>query len=368
MPRLAGSLEPVAKADQAKPIVLVRILDLPDRVDPDTRTSVYLTDAEEPISFFDENGNHEAYLPVGLAFDRVTADNSNSMVSFKLRIDNVSREFCSLASTVVIEGVKVQVLRAYRELLDSPDYCQLLISASIQSWRISESEIELEVTSPVSLTQKVPRRLCWTRCPWKFQGVECGFPDNVLGWHIRWWVRTSSNYKTIDQAVTPDEEKAVPFLNYEDHAVGEVLNYLNGRAEGTVIPQYSETYTLKVSRDDGIRLWIDGVLKLDKWSDGETSNTTTFPATAGVPLLVVVEFYQGTGGQKLIVEWSSASQLLELVGAIPGTVKVPAARIPSATVCDRSLESCKALFNQIRFGGFPHLTKSRDPRIIWTRS
>ena len=38
------------------------------------------------------------------------------------------------------------------------------------------------------------------------------------------------------------------------------------------------------------------------------------------------------------------------------------------TTCDKSLTRCKALSNQLHFGGFPHIPQSRDPRVAWTKN
>jgi|GEM_PF-2441631 len=175
MSRAPGSYKGTSEKDQVAPILFLRVLNLPSKANPSEKTNLYLTDAEEPISFFDENGNAEAYLPVGLTFDKVSADQTQEVKAFRLTIDNVGREFCSLASTVEIEGCEVHVLRAFRENLSAPESAQTVIVGRINSWAIGESEIEAEVQIPISLRQRVPRRMFWPLCNWQYKSDECGY-------------------------------------------------------------------------------------------------------------------------------------------------------------------------------------------------
>src|SRR5438045_505562 len=41
----------------------------------------------------------------------------------------------------------------------------------------------------------------------------------------------------------------------------------SARWTGMVVPRYAETYTFYTTTDDGVRLWIDGQLIIDKWVD-----------------------------------------------------------------------------------------------------
>jgi len=172
VPRLTAETSIEAKKASTAPIIFIRVLNIPHR-DGSGSTSVYLCDAGEFVSFFDENGDPEAYIPVGIEFDRIEQDNTTRMVNFRVRIDNVSRDFCALANQGIIDGCRIEILRGYRALLSDVSYAQPLIQGIIQSWRITEATIELEVTSAIGLFQKVPRRLCWSRCQWQFKGDIC---------------------------------------------------------------------------------------------------------------------------------------------------------------------------------------------------
>ena len=66
------------------------------------------------------------------------------------------------------------------------------------------------------------------------------------------------------------------------------------RWTGSVIPTTTEAYTFYPSADDGVRLWINGTLVVDKWIDQGTTEYAS-PAinlTAGTPALFRMEYYQ----------------------------------------------------------------------------
>ncbi|HEX3134231.1 MAG TPA: PA14 domain-containing protein [Planctomycetota bacterium] len=77
---------------------------------------------------------------------------------------------------------------------------------------------------------------------------------------------------------------------------------------GLVTPAASETYTFYVTGDDGVRLWVNNVLIIDKWIDqGFTTWTGTAVLTAGQGVAVKMEYYENGGGAVAKLEWSSAS-------------------------------------------------------------
>jgi type IV pilus assembly protein PilY1 len=54
------------------------------------------------------------------------------------------------------------------------------------------------------------------------------------------------------------------------------------------------TYTFTVRADDGLRLYVDGKLVLDKWIDqSATTYTVNVPLTAGTHT-VVMQYYENT--------------------------------------------------------------------------
>lgn len=97
------------------------------------------------------------------------------------------------------------------------------------------------------------------------------------------------------------------------------------RWRGFVTPAFSQIYTFAATADDGVRVWVDGRRIIDRWVDqGATVATGRMALTAGVPVLVVVEYYERAGAAQARLEWQSASQARQV---IPASAVRPAAAV-----------------------------------------
>lgn len=86
------------------------------------------------------------------------------------------------------------------------------------------------------------------------------------------------------------------------------------RWTGKVEPQYSETYTFYTQTDDGVRLWVNGQLLIDKWIDqGSTEWSGQLTLTAGQRFDIRMDFYENGGGAMAKLSWSSANQPKQIV-------------------------------------------------------
>lgn len=69
-----------------------------------------------------------------------------------------------------------------------------------------------------------------------------------------------------------------------------------------------DTWTLITRTDDGVRLWIDGVLRIDEWvNQSATDHEVQIPLTAG-PHDLRMEYYENTGGAVARLSWESSTQ------------------------------------------------------------
>ena len=98
----------------------------------------------------------------------------------------------------------------------------------------------------------------------------------------------------------------------------------SARWSGQVKPAYSETYTFHTTSDDGIRLWVNGQMVIDNWTDhAPTENTGQIALTAGQRYDIRMEYYERGGGAVAKLEWSSARQARQIVPKVrlyPATV------------------------------------------------
>lgn len=83
---------------------------------------------------------------------------------------------------------------------------------------------------------------------------------------------------------------------------------------GMVQPLYTETYTFYANTEDGVRLWVDGQLVIDKLVDqAQTEWSGNISLTAGSKYNIVMEYYKNTGTASALLSWSSASQTKQTI-------------------------------------------------------
>jgi hypothetical protein len=87
------------------------------------------------------------------------------------------------------------------------------------------------------------------------------------------------------------------------------------RWSGQVQPLYSEVYTFLTISDDGVRLWVNGQLLINNWTDHKpTRNSGTIALLAGQLYDLELEYYENNRGKaEAWLMWSSASQPLEVI-------------------------------------------------------
>lgn len=69
----------------------------------------------------------------------------------------------------------------------------------------------------------------------------------------------------------------------------------------------SGTYRFAVTSDDGFRLYIDDVLKLDRWYDQESTTYTTEVPLTTVNHSIKLEYYENKGGAVVKLSWQAVS-------------------------------------------------------------
>ncbi|RYU94067.1 PA14 domain-containing protein [Emticicia agri] len=86
------------------------------------------------------------------------------------------------------------------------------------------------------------------------------------------------------------------------------------RWQGQILPKYTETYTFRITSDDGVKVWVNNQLKVNKWvTQSSVTNTFTMNLVAGQRASILIEYYENTGNAMVKLEWESASQTREVV-------------------------------------------------------
>lgn len=77
------------------------------------------------------------------------------------------------------------------------------------------------------------------------------------------------------------------------------------RWTGFVRAPVNGNYFFQTRSDDGVRLWVNGILVINNWTDhGPTDNTSAAVAlTAGTDYAVIMEYYENGGGAEARLRW-----------------------------------------------------------------
>lgn len=86
------------------------------------------------------------------------------------------------------------------------------------------------------------------------------------------------------------------------------------RWSGQILAPSSEVYTFYTNSDDGVRLWINGQLMIDNWTNhAPTENSGMIPLIAGQYYDIRMEYYEAGGGAISQLLWSSPTKAKEVV-------------------------------------------------------
>jgi hypothetical protein len=99
------------------------------------------------------------------------------------------------------------------------------------------------------------------------------------------------------------------------------------RWSGQVQAQVTQTYTFHATADDGVRLWVDGRLLIDRWIDQPaTEYSGSIALNAGARYDIALEYYQAGGDTRIALAWSgpaTAKQIVPATQLYPATVPGP---------------------------------------------
>jgi hypothetical protein len=113
---------------------------------------------------------------------------------------------------------------------------------------------------------------------------------------------------------TPDSSSLWPNSDPDGDASALTSENFSLRWTAKLQPQFSETYTLTTTADDGVRLYLNNQLLIDNFVDqAPTSRSATLPLIAGQLYDLRVEYYQHLGGAALNLQWSSPSTLQQTI-------------------------------------------------------
>lgn len=149
-------------------------------------------------------------------------------------------------------------------------------------------------------------------------------------------------YNNMDfTGTTVSRVDAAPNFNWgtgsPDPAIG--VDTFSARWTGKIQAMEGGTYTFRTTSDDGIRLWVNNVLLVDKLVDQSASSWTgTIALAAGQIYDIRIDYYENGGDALAQLEWQRPGQSMapvptaQLFTALPSTntAPVPTISAPSA--------------------------------------
>ena len=84
------------------------------------------------------------------------------------------------------------------------------------------------------------------------------------------------------------------------------------RWTGQVVPQYSETYVFQTRTDDGVKLWVNDQLLIDRWGSAATW-TGSITLAADVRYNIRMEYFNRGGSARAQLSWYSPSQARQII-------------------------------------------------------
>lgn len=132
------------------------------------------------------------------------------------------------------------------------------------------------------------------------------------------------------------------------------------RWRGQILPRTTDSYTFTTTSDDGVRLWVNGTLLVDNWTDhATTDNSGSINLVAGQKVDIVMEYYDNVGDAVAKLSWSGPSQPTEVVPSSQIYAPAPAVSSSSSTGGGGGGGSCGLLGLELALPGLGALLRRR---------
>jgi len=110
----------------------------------------------------------------------------------------------------------------------------------------------------------------------------------------------------IDPTVNFDWGKGSP-------AGGIPSDRFSARWTGQVQPQFSQTYTFYGFADDGVRLWVNNVQVINRWTSKAGEASGSIALVGGQKYAIRMEYFESTNKAAARLSWSSPSQAKQVI-------------------------------------------------------
>ncbi|MBD2518702.1 PQQ-dependent sugar dehydrogenase [Nostoc sp. FACHB-973] len=179
----------------------------------------------------------------------------------------------------------------------------------------------IDTRSPLAIDQGQPNQLARaSNLVSQGDGLKAEYYDNIDFTNLK-VTRTDAKVDFIWGNGSPD-----PLIGADT---------FSARWTGQVEAKYSETYNFYTSTDDGVRLWVNNKLLIDKFVDQSTTqHSGSIALVAGQKYDIKLEYYENGYTAVSQLSWSSASQTKEI---IPQSQLYSPALLPAITLGSPSI-------------------------------
>lgn len=217
-----------------------------------------------------------------------------------------------------VPGAQAQGLGTSKACVDNPcdPYCQVVVDDS-KNLDVSANP-GLTINNGLTLTP-VPQPPSANNCT----GIALDPPTQTLtvtainpttGLLGEYFNQRDNNVTIIPASWTVTATRVDPGVNFQwgngaPGPAGIGVDNFSVRWSGMVTAPTTEAYTFYPKGDDGVRLWVNGVLVSNGWVDQGPTEYPSTPVnlTQGVPVPIRMEYFEHGGGATAELRWSSAS-------------------------------------------------------------
>ncbi len=127
------------------------------------------------------------------------------------------------------------------------------------------------------------------------------------------------------------------------------------RWTGQILPQYSETYFIDFRSDDSAKVWVNGVLLIDRWAvQSAVDYVNSIDLKAGVLYDIQIDYWNSTSTAQARLYWYSSSQVRQVV---------PQGRLFPAPTLANKLTAVTSALTAVGYVGTPFSFKVSSPNL-----
>ena len=120
--------------------------------------------------------------------------------------------------------------------------------------------------------------------------------DSTRQWDAEYYAGTNPTGNTVLRQSEPASQTPLDMnWSYSSPAPDQLgADYWSARWTGSFPFEYG-TYVFRVNADDGVRVYVDGLLLIDQWRDGYKEVSNSFVDIGAGDHQITVEYYERTG-------------------------------------------------------------------------